>query len=332
MNIFKVLSQGNGRLSETNLSAMLGFLLSPTETHGLGDVFLRYFLKLVAQKSGDEKRFDDVLNTGKSLRADINLEEPYSLNDKVRIVDVEIMIYANAIAKGETAFAELHRVIIENKIKKQSSDSEQLKEEFLAIMQEVEGDETLKVTMVFLTPPGDYINSIATYDNLNESILGNNKKAWLKWTEQNGEENMLGLLKQLLKSESASEISPINEYVRHTLKAFAVHIKENIATSNINRRFTGEPDNIIQSVLVQISDGIFRIEQSENNTIRIFNIDTQEYNVAKPLLRKINTEKQLGIELKLSTGRNKNTRNLGKQVIKELQLRGKDLKDTSGGV
>ncbi len=53
MNIFTVLSQGKGRLNEENLSAMLGYLLTPSQTHGLGDTFLRPFLIAVAEACGD---------------------------------------------------------------------------------------------------------------------------------------------------------------------------------------------------------------------------------------------------------------------------------------
>src|SRR3989442_963956 len=60
MNIFTVLSQGKGRLNEENLSAMLGYLLTPSQTHGLGDTFLRPFLRAVADASGDVKRFDQI--------------------------------------------------------------------------------------------------------------------------------------------------------------------------------------------------------------------------------------------------------------------------------
>lgn len=42
MNIFKVLSAHKARLTETNNSAMLVYLLDPNEDHGLGHALL-YF-------------------------------------------------------------------------------------------------------------------------------------------------------------------------------------------------------------------------------------------------------------------------------------------------
>ncbi|MBC8176389.1 MAG: PD-(D/E)XK nuclease family protein [Desulfobacteraceae bacterium] len=73
MNIFDVLSQGKGRLNEENLSAILAFLLSPNQTHGLGDIFLRHFLKAIAQACGEEKRFNSILNDTNPIQSDILL-------------------------------------------------------------------------------------------------------------------------------------------------------------------------------------------------------------------------------------------------------------------
>ena len=94
MNIFEVLSQGKGRLNEENLSAMLGFLLSPSQTHGLSDIFLRRFLQVVARKCENENYFDKVLNDSEPLHADVLLESPYSLGNKKRILDIDVRIYS----------------------------------------------------------------------------------------------------------------------------------------------------------------------------------------------------------------------------------------------
>jgi len=328
MNIFTVLSQGKGRLNEENLSAMLGFLLSPSQTHGLGGIFLKQFLNVVAQECGDINRFDDILDTGKPLKADVILESAYSLNDhKKRVVDIEIRIYGDLPILDDPEIPELHRIVIENKIKVTSSDSQQLKEEFLAISQDIEGDETVKVTMVFLTPPGNFKNQTDEYQNLDDTILKTHKKAWLRWAEDKGSNHISSMLKKLLKRESEAEISPFHEYLRHTLKALIIHIEENINVSPINKRNPGKPGDITKTVFVKLSDFTYRIERYESTTVRIFNLDNQEYEVTKPILRKINNEKKLGIDLELSTGRKKNTRNLGRYVIKALLDQDKNLKE-----
>ncbi|MDA3912351.1 MAG: PD-(D/E)XK nuclease family protein [Bacteroidales bacterium] len=327
MNIFAVLSQGKGRLNEENLSAMLGFLLSPSQTHGLGDIFLRQFLNIVAEECGDKSRFDNVLNTGKLLKADVLLESAYSLNNnKRRIIDIEIKIYSDSYSPNDAEALELHRIAIENKIRLQASEPEQLKEEFTAILQDIEGDDTVQVTMIFLTPLGNNKNMNDEYENLIELTSEKHKKAWLRWYDENGNNHIASLLKRLLKSDSEAEIQPITEYLRHTLKAFIIHITENIINSQANKRNTGNPGEITESVLVKLSNGQYRIELYESSTVRIYNLDSQEYEVTKPILRKINEEKELGISLQTPNGKDlKNTRTLGKQVIKELINQGKNL-------
>ena len=62
MNIFKILASGNGNISETNVSAFLGYLLNPNEDHGLKDEFVKLFLlSLFPTKSKFPKKLQDRL-------------------------------------------------------------------------------------------------------------------------------------------------------------------------------------------------------------------------------------------------------------------------------
>lgn len=45
MNVFKILSTGDGKLDEPSVSAFLGYLLNPKADHGLNDSFLKLFLQ-----------------------------------------------------------------------------------------------------------------------------------------------------------------------------------------------------------------------------------------------------------------------------------------------
>ena len=170
MNIFEALSQGKGRLNEENMSAMLGFLLSPNQTHGLSDIFLRRFLSVVAKRCDNQKHFDNVLNMGVPLHADVLLESPYSLGTKRRIVDIDIRIFSRSSTKtGKDIKApEFHRVAIENKIKVVAADSGQFNEEFQGILQEI-GEEDIKVTMVLLTPPADSQKFNQEFESINRN-------------------------------------------------------------------------------------------------------------------------------------------------------------------
>lgn len=132
---------------------------------------------------------------------------------------------------------------------------------------------------------------------------------------------MIKIITDLLKDESNAEINPINEYIRHTLKAFVRHIVETTVESRVKR--LNDKDNIEEdiedSIEIIIENKNYVIERYESGTIRIFNLEKHEYETVKPLLRKIIEEKKLNVNLNSSTGNHKNTRQLGKDVISELK-------------
>lgn len=323
MNIFTVLSQGKGRLNEENLSAMLGYLLMPSETHGLGDTFLRPFLNCLAAACGDSKRFDDVLNAGKRLRCELFLENPYDVDGQRRVVDIELRMSLRA-AESEAADIELHRIAIENKVKAQAADAEQLKEEFLGILQDLDNDDSVAVTMVFLTPPAESIRFQSEYDTLDAKTLGPHRKAWLRWAGKSDDRsNVVALLRLLLVAEADAQISPLAEYLRHTLKAFIRHIQESPAGTFGRLHETVNPGEIVQVIGAKLGNTVYQLERHESMAIRVLNLASREYEVAKPILRQINTELKLGVDLNARNGVAKNTRILGRDVINALLAQNK---------
>jgi PD-(D/E)XK nuclease superfamily len=329
MNIFTVLSQGKGRLNEENLSAMLGYLLTPSQTHGLGDTFLRPFLIAVAEACGDTKRFDHIMCTSKAIRAEMFLESPYQVGKQRRVVDMELRIFSRSLnsTSGEFEDVELHRIAIENKVKPQAADSTQFKEEFLGIVQDLEDDEKVAITMVFLTPPGESSRLVDEYNALDVQLLASHRKAWLRWAGPDDQHHhIVALLRHLLRQETEAEISPIADYLRHTIKAFIRHIQESPAGTmgrTSEARESPELGDIVQVVAVQLGDVVYQIERYESSTVRVLNTNTQEYEVAKPVLRRANDEQTLGINIFRANGRSKNTRTLGREVIRALLTQNK---------
>lgn len=329
MNIFTVLSQGKGRLNEENLSAMLGYLLTPSQTHGLGDSFLRPFLLAVAEACGDVKRFEQITRTSKAIHAEMLLESPYQIGRQRRVVDIELRIFSRAPnpVSGELEHVELHRIAIENKVKPQAADNTQFKEEFLGIVQDLEEDEKVAVTMVFLTPPGSSNRFVEEYNTLDAQLLASHRKAWLRWAGPEGDhQHIVALLRHLLSQEREAEISPIADYLRHTIKAFIRHIQESPAGAmgrTSEARESPELGDIVQVVAVQLGDVLYQIERYESSTVRVFNTSTQEYEAAKVVLRQTNDEKALGVNIFRANGREKNTRTLGREVMRALLMQNK---------
>ncbi|ADI73373.1 hypothetical protein Metev_0458 [Methanohalobium evestigatum Z-7303] len=324
MNIFTALSQGRGSLNEENMSAMLGYLLSPEQSHGLNDVFLKKFLSSVAEiKDGQLHDLDNLLLSKDEIKVEVNFEQPYSYHGYSRYVDIDIRIFDNH-------YNELYRLIIENKIKPASSSSNQFKEEYEAVISDIEENSENshpKVIMIFLTPTGRHSQLLNEYENLSQDMLGKNEKVWVYWADD--ENTITDLLRQILKDESEVKIDPITDYTKHTLKAFIRHIQETNIKYTSPGKVDHKPGGIVDFAYAKISDGYYKIEKYESTTIKVFNLDLQRYEVAKPILRKVNDEKNLGVNLYLSTNNERNTRSLGNMVIKKLKQQNKDDKPSN---
>jgi hypothetical protein len=81
---------------------------------------------------------------------------------------------------------------------------------------------------------------------------------------------------------------------------------------------------IVQAVSVQLEDGVYHLERYENETILVLNTGVPAYErVTKPVLRRINVEKELGVDLNRPSGDEKNTRTLGRDVMRALVEQGK---------
>lgn len=86
---------------------------------------------------------------------------------------------------------------------------------------------------------------------------------------------------------------------------------------------------IIESVTVSLKRGLFRIDRYDTTSITVFNLDEEKEETAKPILRKINDELNLGVTLLNSMGNKKNTRTLGKDIIAEIISQQKEYKTNS---
>ncbi len=80
------------------------------------------------------------------------------------------------------------------------------------------------------------------------------------------------------------------------------------------------------SVVVQLSDAQYRIDQYMNYTVKVYNTSHNIEEKAMPALKRINKELVLGVEETNSYGKPRNTRQLGDWVIKEIRKQGKFVK------
>jgi len=270
MNIFSVLSMGKSRLHETSMSAMLGYLLNPYQDHGLGNKFLIEFLKIVP--STEFIPYINKIQNGE-YRVEIGLEVGYKYEVTKRYdIDIQIKIL-------NSDNDELHRILIENKIKVMAAQEKQLKKYYDVVKSEILKEElTTKLSVIFLTPKTE--NQAITNEY---SSLDIQDKSWLYWYSQNPENlTIVKLIQEMLISEQKAEISPINEYIRHTLKAFAHFISYHVG-ENKTRIYEdlGEINNKIQ---INLDSEEYTVIKRESGQIQIF--DTEEKQLeARPILR-----------------------------------------------
>jgi len=143
MNIFEVLNSGNSRLHEPSLSSILGYFLDSKKNHGLGDTFIRLFLNQINIVSRKEV-FPNCYLDG-SIISDVSLEEPYKIDEKRFSIDIQILLL-------DREKNEIHRIIVENKIKSTSASPYQLADYYKAILANEPNLKSQNLTFVFLTP------------------------------------------------------------------------------------------------------------------------------------------------------------------------------------
>ncbi|MEZ5495928.1 MAG: PD-(D/E)XK nuclease family protein [Gammaproteobacteria bacterium] len=297
MNIFHVLSQGKSRLHEPSMSAMLGYLLDSNKDHGLGDAFVRKFIEFQ-----DNSILSRILQRD-FINSQVSLEEPYRLDGKRKDIDIQIIIL-------DEKKKEEHRIIIENKIKTGAANPKQLKEYYQAILEEEKNIKNLH--MIFLTPNSNSTLLSNEYSNLKLKEKHTHTKKWIYWSENDGSGGVLSIIKEILSLEMQGAINPINEYMRHTLKAFVNH-SSSITESNGKRTMrTGEDiGEIIDEVVIKINDGKeYRVIRRDSTQIQVFNNETGDKEVARYILAQYIDENNIDIHHS-----NLNTRSIGKKFF-----------------
>ncbi|MBS1589538.1 MAG: PD-(D/E)XK nuclease family protein [Bacteroidetes bacterium] len=229
MNIFKVLANGDGRITEPNISAFLGYLLDPYEDHGLGFEFLKRFMDKVPIPIEND---DDNFNV-QSYDYEIIFEQAFRDEDKElkkkEIVDIVILCFENNKGRLKESVAEFlitktrelkYIFLLENKITTGAKVDQQLKAQFGNTIAKLKiGKE--KIISLYVTP------NDRRYDDVFEKFVENEKKAHFVWKSKNENEekennpnDIYKMLLEIIEDESSGKIEAINEYTKHTLISF----------------------------------------------------------------------------------------------------------------
>lgn len=302
MNIFSVLSMGKSRLHETSMSAMLAYLLNPNQDHGVGNKFLKSFLELSNENNIYSIYIEKIGST--QLKFDIDLEVQYYYNGKRSDIDVQIKIFDNN-------WNELHRIIIENKIKTGAANPKQLEQYYEAVIND-ENDENIsedKLSVIFITP--DLNNKILEEEFYN---LKTDKKTWIYWNSSLEDKNtVVRIIQSILTQEQNAEISPINEYMRHTFKAFSYFVNKTLDTSVNKFRFGENIGEIEKEISLEIDNKLYKLILRDSGQIQLFDENDIKV-VARPLLKNYLEKNKIIITDK------KTTRQYGQKIFEILKI------------
>lgn len=301
MNIFSVLSTGKSNIHEPSISAMFGYLLNPNQDHGLGRKVINNFLKL----SNANQIYANFIND-KAIKFEIDLEVLYQCKNKKNYIDIQIKIL-------DSSYNELHRIIIENKIKQGAANPKQLNDYYQAVINDKDNDDPFNlkeenISVIFLTPKPNK----GLEEEFNSLDIRN--KVWLYWNNEETEKTtIVNLIQNILKLEQEAKISPINDYMRHTLKAFTYYIIKTIDISPGKNRVGENIGEIKKKKEIQIKKQTYTIILRDSGQIQLLNQDGDKIQ-ARPLLRKFLLEHDIQEKNNCLT-----TRCFGKQIFDYLE-------------
>lgn len=230
MNIFKILSNGDGSINEPNVSSLLGYLLDPSETHGLSSGLLERFINpLILEfpevyKSISTKNRKTVnLSINSPYTVDLLTEEKLSFlsrgdNYKCRHIDIIIEIF-----KSDEL---IHCIAIENKINALSVGKNQLEEEFRGLVQKYSELQTKPIISFIYLIPHAIKNTESEFNKLEKEIANHKDvintiaKTYYWGKKDDGAINVNKMLEDLLKEEAYGDIEPLNEIVKYIIKSF----------------------------------------------------------------------------------------------------------------
>lgn len=249
MNIFKILSSGDQKLKEPAVTSFLAFLLDPNESHGLKTILLEYFLKPIIENPENAETYKDFYIKTKdgSHRMKSNLIYDFTFN-----IDTEVSTYfkKNSVIEEEISdkykksrndidivitiskydsdgkLLNKHAFLIENKLNdgaigKNDNQLISQRNSFTDEYNSFDNVEFTSIGTIFLTP--DTSTSEKYFKEFKESIEKNmnvNIPFYHHFWRTNEKNGIYFFLNDILSKESVGLIEPLQDYTKHTIKAF----------------------------------------------------------------------------------------------------------------
>jgi hypothetical protein len=320
MNIFKALSEGNGRISETNITSFMNYLLD--STNELNNSFFILFANLIDSQIETDKICTLLKIDQKSIREQIlrftenyivSSEPEYAIKStdgSKQIPDILLRINSKQ-TEEDIAF-----IIIENKINKTAIKKGQIEKQYEYFTMTEEDIEDKPIYSILISPDEEAFEKLYK-PAINENI----RTLWLKWLNHSDNETSIeAILRNLIKHEHNAEIEPIDPNTQFIIKSFVDYLATEFAQKgNGKKNYSYKGFDVIGVAQASLGKETYTIKRFSNNMIRLFdkNDDLLEIDV-KPILREINNSYGFDIDLDHSTGKAKNTQILGREIITKL--------------
>ena len=320
MNIFNALSAGNGRISETNITSFMSYLLD--SSNELNNAFFILFVNLI-DESNEQSKLSDLFKISKlNIREQIStFSQFYSVDSEpefsIKHINGTRQIPDILLRVSNREGEDLAYLIIENKINKYAKNNKQLKSQFEYFHKSEDFDETKPTYSILISPDQKIFESM-----ISESIKSNDKTIWLKWKNNYdfSKDSIESILRKLVIAEHNAEIAPIDPNTQYIIKSFIDYLSSNFSKAETIRNVLSfKGGNIVDIADVKVNNRFYKIKRFSNKSILIFDendIDIKES--VKPILREINNFCKLDVDLYHSTGTEKNTRVLGRDIINRL--------------
>lgn len=322
MNIFKALSEGNGRITETNITSFLNYLLD--NSNELNNSFFVLFMELIDSHLEDNKLSDLLDIKQKSIRERIrsfsskyivNSEPEYSIVEKngTRQIPDILTRVSSRITEEDVAF-----LIIENKISRNAITIGQIERQYEYFTKSEDYNDGIPVYSILITPDEKPFEKLYL-----PAVNRNVRTLWLKWVNHtDNSKSIEAVSKKLIRYEQNADIQPINPNTQFIIKSFIDYLATEFALKEIGKRNNSYLGfDVIDSVETYMDNKTYIIKRFSNNMIRVFDKKDNLLEIeVKPFLRTINNTYNLGIDLLHSTGKAKNTQVLGREIITKLKV------------
>lgn len=278
MNIFKILSSGDGAIKEPNVTAFLSYLLDPNEGHGLNSKFLEEFLSPIILENPEiyndiiyQNRVTDLSNKSR-FSVFITIEKSVFISGETRR-DIDIFIeLSDEMGNVKYVFS------IENKIQNGAIKSNQLLEQSEGIYNLYkENREFPHISIIYLTPNRSN-NAVSTFEKFVSDIESKDYSSkfvskkhyfWSKVTERESDDySVFQQLQRILKYDNNGLIDPIHEYTKYTIKSFLSFILNNFRSYNEEKEITRERKKYLKPVREYYLDLYNKLNDQESISVK----------------------------------------------------------------